>query len=206
VSFLSSLAGWLPGWFGPPGSVRRIGDASFAVVDVDVTGASIRDDRVTGIAVLPVAAGAFRISDLRYCALANDADGRVGGAEARAAYLAMKDAVAGTPLVTYNPNFVREMIERSCRAGGLPPLGGEWIDLAAAAGVVGSEEHELATMDYWLARMEAGGPRRHDAVYDTFAMAQLLLAVLAYAEDAGIDTVDALARSEDLRVWLRRRA
>jgi len=200
----SWFARLLPQWFGSRSDERRIADARFAVVDVDVTGTSLRQDRVSGIAVLPVEAGAFRISDLRYCAL--DARGGRADPGTAASYAAVRAQVAGSPIVTYNPDFVRDMIRRSCRRKGLPPLDGEWIDLAAAASIVGGAENELATMDYWLRRMKTGGPRPHDAVWDVFSMAQLLQAIVAYAEDAGFVTVEALARSEDVRPWLRRGA
>ncbi len=95
------------------------------------------------------------------------------------------------------------MIARAARLHRLPALDGEWIDLAAAAAVVGGEDNELATMDYWLEKMKTGGRRPHDATYDVFAMAQLLQAVLAYAEDAGIKTVSALARTRETRFWFR---
>jgi hypothetical protein len=182
----------------------RVTEASFAVLDVDVTGTNVDADRVTGIAALPVTEGVFRIRDLRYCSLVAD-PGRAadGGRAVRNDYLALREFVAGRPIVTYNPEFVREMIGRTARARSLPRLGGEWIDIAAAAGVVGGEENELATMDYWLAHMKTGSRGPHDATTDVLALAQLLQAVIAYAPDAGIDTVGALARSDELRTWLR---
>jgi hypothetical protein len=204
-----TLGSWLTrslrDWFGSGPRAGRIAEARLAVVDVDVTGTSIRHDTLTGIAALPVAGGMFRISDLGYWSASYEFDEPTAADSARrASYLALRDRVAGSPIVTYNPDFVRAMIMRSCRANGLPPFDGEWIDLAAAASVVGSEENELATMDYWLARMRSGGPRPHDATYDVFAMAQLLLAVIAYAEDAGIASIQALARSAERRAWLPR--
>jgi DNA polymerase III alpha subunit (gram-positive type) len=180
---------------------RRLADARFVVMDVDVTGTSIRRDRVTGIAALPVAAGAFRVSELRYCALPDPAV--AGGSAWREDARALLDLAAGGPIVTYNPDFVRQTIARATRLHRLPALDGEWIDLAAAAAVVGGEDNELVTMDYWLEKMKTGGRRPHDATYDVFAMAQLLQAVLAYAEDAGIKTVSALARTRETRFWFR---
>jgi hypothetical protein len=63
-----------------------------------------------------------------------------------------------------------------------------------------------------LAVQQLGAPRRrrlgdgrrpHDATYDVFAMAQLLQAVLAYSEDAGIDTVESLVRRQDASARFR---
>jgi DNA polymerase III epsilon subunit-like protein len=203
-----SLRAWLSqhvlrGRLGPAPDLRRLAEMRFAVVDVDVSGTDIHDDRVTGIAVLPVVSGAFRISDLRYCPLANAPDAPANPeSTGQSRYLAVHDLVAGSPIVTYNPRFVREMIWRACRFNGLPPLEGEWVDLASAVGVVDSEESELTSMDCWLEKMKTGAPEPHDAVYDVFAMAQLLLVVVAHAEEVGIDTFEALARSQDARTWL----
>jgi hypothetical protein len=84
-------------------------------------------------------------------------------------------------------------------------LDGDWIDLEAAAAVMGKRDNELTTMNYWLEKMRAAGQRPHDASYDVFAMAQLLQAVLAYSEDAGIDTLESLGRIQEIRAWLRAR-
>ena len=163
----------------------------------------MRRDRVTGIAALPVTAGAFRISDLHYCALPDRSGAAADrGAAWRHDYLALREAVAGSPIVTYNPDFVRQMILRTCRVNRLAAFDGEWIDLAAAAALVGSEHGELTTMGYWLERMRSGGRSPHDAAYDVFAMAQLLEAVLAYAADAGMETVESLVHRQDVRASL----
>jgi DNA polymerase III alpha subunit (gram-positive type) len=190
--------------FGSARADRRLTDVRFAVVDVDLTGTSIRRDRVTGIAALPVAGGTFRICDLRYCALPAAPDAPADDASGwRRDYLAVRDLIVGSACVTYNPDFVRRMIVRACRVNRLPSLDGEWIDLAAAASVVSSEDNRLTTMGYWLEKMKSGGRRPHDATYDVFAMAQMLQAVLAYSEDAGIDTVESLARRQDASAWFR---
>lgn len=175
-----------------------------AVVDVDLTGINALRDRVTGIAALPVRDGAFRISDLRYCAVPPpSADRARAGGEWKSEYMAIRDAIAGSTIVTYNPTFVRHMISRTCRAHDLPLLEGEWIDLKAAAAAMGRQDSELTTMNYWLENMKAAGRRPHDATYDVFAMAQLLQAVLAYSEDAGIDTRESLGSVQAVRTWLR---
>lgn len=190
--------------FGPRAEPQRLGDMRFCVLDIDVTGTSVRRDSLSGIAVLPVLAGAFRISDLVYYARASAPEPSAErDAEWRSKLLALGDSVAGSPIVTYNPRFVRQMISRVCSDCDLPALDGGWIDLASAAGEMGGENNELTSMDHWLATMEAGGRWPHDACYDVFAMAQLLQAILAYSEVAGIDTVESLDRSQKARAWLR---
>lgn len=176
----------------------------FAVLDIDVTGTDVRGDSVTGIAALPVEAGSFRIADLVYCTLERGPDATAGAGSGRQReYSVLRDLVAGIPIVTYNPRFVRQMMSRTCRDLDLPALDVGWIDLAAAAAVMGREDNELTTMDHWLEVMKLCGRGPHDATYDVFAMAQLLLVLLAYSEETGIDTVESLARSQRARAWLR---
>jgi DNA polymerase III epsilon subunit-like protein len=183
---------------------QRLAEMRFTVVDVDVTGTSTRRDRVTGIAALPVEAGALRISDLRYCAVPGvpAGPGVSVGSEWRDAYASVVRLVRGHPIVTYNPRFVRQMLRNCSRRRGIPAIDGEWMDLDAMARSIGSADDELTTMTYWLANMRSGGRRLHDAAYDVFAMAQLLQAVIAYGEDAGIVTSESLGRLQEARPWL----
>jgi len=93
-----------------------LSDLRFCVLDIDVTGTSIRRDKVTGIAVLPVVAGGFRIADLRYFRLA---DASVAPAPARSPgqpiTAALQELITGSSVVTYNAHFVRQMIVHGAR-------------------------------------------------------------------------------------------
>lgn len=185
---------------------HRLGDVRFCVLDIDVTGTRIRRDNVTGIAVLPVVAGGFRIADLRYFRLA---DASVAPAPARGPgqpiTAALQELITGSSVVTYNAHFVRQMIVHADSLAGLSIPQRAWIDLESAAGVVATEEEELTTMGYWLERMSAGGERSHDARYDVFTMAQMLQALLSYFEEAGVETLETLREIQAARAWLWRR-
>ena len=203
-SWLAGCKAWA--WFGSRAPARPLAEMKFAVVDVDLTGINVHRDRVTGIAALPVSGGAYRIADLRYARMpAPSAIDNGAGSQWRTDYLALRESIAGSTIVTYNPAFVRHMISRACRSHDLPVLDGEWIDLEAAAVVMGTQDNELTTMNYWLDKMKAAGRCPHDATYDVVAMAQLLQAVLAYSEDAGIDTLESFGRLQAVRAWFRRR-
>jgi DNA polymerase III epsilon subunit-like protein len=195
---------WLPGRSSRPGPGRKLpslADMRFVVVDIDVTGTDVRRDRVTGIAALPLEGGKFRLADLAYCDLP---DGHAPDrAERLRDFAALRQRIADSPVVTYNARFVRRMIAHACSELGAPALDGEWIDLASATAVVAEEEAELASVDYWLDRMKAGGRWPHDAAFDVFAMAQLLEVVIAYAGDFGVESVESLARAQKARAWLR---
>jgi DNA polymerase III epsilon subunit-like protein len=194
----------LPGRRRAGSAALRLDETRFVALDVDVTGTSLRRDRVTGIAALPVTAAMLRLADLRYCALATTTGASTQPAsDWRSRYLGLREMVMGSPIVTYNPGFVKGMIARSCSMHRLPAIEGDWLDLVAIAGVVDAEVTELTSMEYWLEEMRSGGSRPHDAAYDVFAMAQMLQAVLAYCEEAGIETAESLARNHDARAWLR---
>jgi DNA polymerase III alpha subunit (gram-positive type) len=194
-------------WLGRGASRRqpesRLSELRFAVLDIDVTGTDVRRDRVRGIAMLPVESGSFRIADLSYCAIPEPPN--AAGREAiQADYTALKVSVGEAPIVTYNPAFVRRMLEAACRANGLPVFDAQWIDIAAVAALVRDEERPLTDMEHWLERMQSGGRRPHEASYDVFVMAQLLIAVLACAEETGIDSMKSLMRNQTAHAWLRK--
>jgi DNA polymerase III alpha subunit (gram-positive type) len=183
-----------------------LSDLRFCVLDIDVTGTSIRRDKVTGIAVLPVVAGGFRIADLRYFRLAEASVAPApAGSAGQSVTAALQELITGSSVVTYNAHFVRQMILHADSLAGLSIPQSAWIDLELAAGVVASEEEELTTMGYWLERMKAGGERLHDARYDVFTMAQMLEALLSYFEEAGVETLEALREIQAARAWLWRR-
>lgn len=197
---------WLPGGASRARSgreVRLLAEMAFTVLDIDVTGTDLHRDRVTGIVALPVRGKAFRIADLVYCPLAGGPnDQGYPQDEAARGYMALRDLVGAGPIVTFNPRFVRQMIAHACAGLDLPALDGEWIDLASAASVAGSEDNALTTMDHWREKMTAQGRWPHDATYDVFAMSQLLLVVLAYSDNVGIDSMEALAGAQKARAWL----
>lgn len=205
-----SVGSWLRGGavrtlFGPKGEPQRLNNMRFCLLDVDVTGISIRRDKVTGVAVLPLVAGMFRVADLRYFTPAK-ASATLGydGVFHPEVDAALKDLIAGSPIVTYNAHFVRQMMRRACPATGRAVPEDDWVDLASAAGVVAREDKELTSMGYWLEKMSAGGRRFHDATYDVFSMAQMLQVLLAYCEDAGLETLESLIRLQHVSAWLRR--
>ncbi|MEO5699226.1 MAG: hypothetical protein ABIS17_08030 [Casimicrobiaceae bacterium] len=207
-----SLPTWLTGinlrsLLGSKRPDRRLSETTLVVIDVDVTGTDSRRDQLIGVALLPIQSGSFRIGDLRYCAVATTGTDAAAPPAPRTLdwqrdYLALRAVVADHPLVTINPRFVRQMIARHARQAGMPIIDSDWVDLAAAANVVADPAVEVTSLRHWLTVMSTGGERPHDARFDVFAMAQLLLAVITYCEDAGMHTVEALARGVGARKWL----
>lgn len=186
---------------GSGAKARPLGELEFAVIDVDLTGIDRDRDRVEGIAVLPLVEGRFRIADLRYCPL--PCPGGEEPPEWRRDYEDLLEILAGRTVFTYNPRFVHWMLAKSAEQLGIPAPPAPWLDIAAAADVIGLDGVEATSMAHWLEKMRTGGRQEHDAVYDVFAMAQLLQAVLAYAGETGIETLEDLVRNQKAENWLR---
>lgn len=204
-----SLSSWIRQKIGKPSSAESLGglllaELEFVLLDVDLTGTDATQDSVLGLAYLPLTEGAFRPADLRYIRFADRHSPATGcPPETIAGYQACLDLMAKRVVVTINPNFIQHMLALTADRLGLPPLVGTWLDLSAIAGVIGGESLAVTSLSHWQTKMKAGGRHEHDAIYDVFAMAQLLQALLAYAEDSGIETLTDLLRNQSAESWMR---
>lgn len=181
-----------------------LADLEFVLLDVELTGTDATQDSVIGLAFLPLLEGAFRPAELRYV---HFPDPRSSVAdctpETIAGYQACLDLVAKNIVVTINPNFIKHMLALAADRFQLPHLVGTWLDLSAVAGVIGADGVAATSFGQSQAKMKTGGRHEHDAIYDVFIMAQLLQALLAYAEEAGITTLADLLRNQSAESWLR---
>lgn len=204
-----SISSWLREKMGQtPSAESRDGlllaELDFVLLDVELTGTDATRDSVIGLAFLPMVDGAFRPADLCYISFAASDPSASGCApETLAGYRACLDLTAKSVVVTINPNFIRHMLVLTADRFQLPPLVGTWLDLSAVAGVIGSDSVPATSFKHWQAKMKMGGRHEHDAIYDVFVMAQLLQALLAYADDSGIETLADLLRNQSAESWLR---
>lgn len=199
-----TLGAWLRGgWTRMAGRPAPfiLGESRLTVLDIDVTGIDAHRDRALGIAVLPLAGSAFRPAELAYCRLpATPAPGAAG----RACYQALLDAVGDDPVITFNPAFVRHMLERTLVALELPLPRCRWVDLGLMLeGAFGREAAQADSLQAWQQRLGLTSIREHAAVADVFAMAQMFQMLLAYCEEAGLRTLGDLLRAQKSRAWLR---
>lgn len=204
-----SIASWIRQKIGQSPSAESpdeqlLAELEFVLLDVDLTGTDATQDSVVGLAFLPLVDGAFRPAELRYVRFPDPATeaGRCAP-EIVAGYQACLDLMASRVVVTINPNFIQHMLALAADRFQLPPPVGTWLDLSAVAGVIGGEGVAATSLSRWQERMKTGGRREHDAIYDVFAMAQLLQALLAYAEDSGIETLADLRRNQSAESWMR---
>ncbi|TRZ56826.1 MAG: hypothetical protein D4S02_14715 [Rhodocyclaceae bacterium] len=180
-----------------------LGEGRFVVLDVDVTGVNIRKDTATGIAMLGVEGGRFRMSNIDWAPL-EQAEGNSNGSSWQDQYRRIVDLVATDTVVTYNPRFVRRMIKRVTGRYGLPVPYGNWVDLAAILdGAIGREMAEDASLYGWQQRLNVKIIEGYSAIADVFTMAQLLEIAIGYCEDLGITTLDQLMTQHKSRLWMR---
>lgn len=176
----------------------------FSILDLDVTGTVASRDSVWGIALLPVEAASFRVSDIRYYDVPAQGPGLADEiAVLRSNYSELTQIMTGSVIVTYNARFVRAMMKRLCARLGLEPPSQKWMEITAFLGEWDSGDAEVTNISYWLQKMQRGPRRPHDAIYDVHLMAQMLLAVLAYSEESGQETLETVVRKEKARTWLR---
>lgn len=205
-----SIASWIRQKIGQtlPAESRNeqlLAELEFVLLDVDLTGTDATQDSVIGLAYLPLVEGTFQPAELGYIHFADattSAEGRCAP-EIVAGYQACLDLMARSVVVTINPNFIQHMLALTAVRFQLPPLVGTWLDLSAAAGVIGGDGVAATSLGHWLEKMKTGGRHEHDATYDVFVMAQLLQALLAYAEDSGIETLADLRRNQSAESWMR---
>jgi DNA polymerase-3 subunit epsilon len=84
-------------------------------------------------------------------------------------------------------------------------LAGDWVDLATLMpSLFSGRAPKKSSLDHWLAEFSIEPRERHDALADALATAELLLVALKELQRHGVDTVEALRRTERDARWLAR--
>lgn len=183
-----------------PDPKTLLGKASFAIVDVDVTGTSVRNDRITGFAVAIVEGESLDMGQLHHFPF--DPDDSQATIEAVARFYRQ---IGKLPLVTYNSPFVVAMLDNLLGKLGAPAMEQEeWLDLLwLMPSLYGGELTEHAGLKDWVRELDIPAIGEHQALADVYAMAHLFLIALDRAEAQGMQTLDELGRSQSSRRWLR---
>jgi len=206
----------LPGWLG--GRARPALGMRWAVVDCETSGLDAARDRLLSVAGVALRGGRIDPADA-FAALVGQAEPSeranilvhgIGGDAQRAARPAaavlgeftawLGDAVP----VAFNAPFDAEMLRRAlARAGVAARLPRRWLDLALLAPALAPERaRQRRTLDDWLAEYGIDPGRRHDALADAYASAQLLQVLLARAARQGAATDAAVLRAAGAGRWL----
>jgi DNA polymerase-3 subunit epsilon len=187
-------------------------------VDVETSGLNPFNDRLISIGAVAVTGGLVRFDRSFNVLLRQERpsarDNILVHGIGESAQLAGREPSAGlldfllfagkAPLVGFNADFDRVMIERATIAAiGIKP-DNVWLDLAFLAPATFPYHAKAKTLDDWMMLFGIENYARHDAVADALATAQLLLVVLAQARKQGMTTIADLMRLERGQRWLGR--
>lgn len=191
----------------------------FVVVDVESSGLNVYRDHLIAIGAIAVQEGRLMLEDgfhrvLRQARASSHANilihgicgtEQTGGADPAGALLDFLEFTGKSPLVGFHTGFDEIMIRRAMRRHLGEPFRRNWLDLAYLAPALGfSAQGKPAGLDDWLQRFGINNYRRHDALADALATAQLFQVLAASAAQSGEILTADLARAADSQAWLSR--
>ena len=196
----------------------------WVVVDVETSGLDIQHDRLLAIAAVGLrlegeATPCIALGDSFEAVLRqghSPADKRnillhgigVGeqraGAPAAAVLAGFEAWLADAPLLAFHAAFDQAMVQRAMQATLGRTLGSAWLDLEPVADALFPEAGGRS-LDDWLAHFGIDCAVRHQAAADSFATAELLLALWPAARRQQCTSFARLTRLAGQRRWLARR-
>ena len=198
---------------------EMIGKQRFVVVDVESTGLDVHSDCLIAIGAICVADGTVWLDQgfevvLQQAApssvdniLIHGIDGttQTQGKKPAAALLDFLTYLGNAPLIAYHAPFDRTMIDKATMKFLGFKIRNPWIDLAYVAPALCPEYAKgLQSLDQWTETFEITNSNRHNAVADALATAQLLLVLLARAEQRTSVRLSDFIALESAQRWLAR--
>jgi len=191
----------------------------YVVVDIESSGLDQRKDRLISIGAVAVNCGLIEMTDAFEVVLrqeevsGNDnilihgigAEAQREGIEPAEGLLRFLEYVGKSPLVAYHAFFDQGMIDRANKRflGHCPEF--VWLDLAWILPELFRERIDgIVGLDQWLGQFRVDNYRRHNAVSDCLATAQLLQIAINHAAVANLDSPAELIFAENSRRALRR--
>ena len=202
-----------------PDRRQRIADSRFVVVDVETTGLDIRLDRLISIGACCVERGAIALADTLEVVLRQPAPSadenilvhRIGGSEQlngvepADALIAFLEFAGHDPLVGFNADFDHVMIDRALDDVLGVRTDSTWFDVSPLARALLPARHPgEQSLDAWCGIAGIGNYRRHSALADALATAQLLMVVIDAAPSQRIETIAGLEALERGQRWLEK--
>lgn len=214
IELPAGLAERLQAWQALPAVNERaaLATARFVVVDVETSGLDARRDRLLAIGAVAVEAGRLRPGEAYDVAVYNPVpsaranilvhgispDAQTTGSAADAALMGFLELARHDVLVAYHAGFDRTVLERALREQLGVRLPNLWLDVAQLAPALAPEARQgNRHLDDWLAFFGLRAHSRHNAAYDAYATAELLLIFLARAARAGLTSISQLLAAGD---------
>lgn len=191
----------------------------YVVVDIESSGLDQSKDRLISIGAVAVNCGLVEMSDAFEVVLRQDevsatdnilihgigAEAQREGVDPAEGLLRFLEYVGKAPLVAYHAFFDQGMIDRASKRylGHCPAF--VWLDLAWILPELFRERIDgIVGLDQWLGQFRIENYRRHNAVSDCLATAQLLQAAISRGAATNLDTPTKLRQAEKSRRALRR--
>ena len=200
-------------------TMHAIDSQRFIVVDVESSGLNLTTDRLIAIGAVTVVGGTIKLNQgvdlvLRQSApsevdniLIHGIDGttQTCGQNPTSALLEFLNFIGDSPLVAYHAPFDRSMIDKATTTYLGMRIGNPWLDLAHLTPALFPEMAKAQrNLDDWVSTFNIVNANRHNAVADALATAQLLLVVLARAQEQKSTRLRDLLRIEKAQQWLSR--
>jgi DNA polymerase-3 subunit epsilon len=190
----------------------------YVVVDLETTGPRMDRDRIIAIGAVAVARLTLRHDDAFTAVLRQPAPSsvgnilvhriggqeQVGGVEPVAALVDFLEYRSAAVAVAFRADFDATVLARELELQLGVRVPRRFVDLAVLLPALfpGTQNDSL---EDWLAHFDLLSIGRHDALADAYATAQLLLIVLAAAQQSGARTTGDLLALERAQRWLGRR-
>lgn len=190
----------------------------WVVVDTETTGLDPRSDTLLSIGACQINGTRLDVAPSYYTlirppqvsTLANVLIHEIGhaeqmsGADYTSALAGCLEFCRRDVLVAYHAPFDEAMLRIAMRRHlGLRfrPL---WVDVAKLADVLFPKQgRQFRMLDEWLAHFGIAHPGRHNSLADALCTAELLLVVLAAAQDQGLHCARRLIKAERSHQWLK---
>lgn len=209
VELPAEVAVRLRAWQALPQLKERsaLGAARFVVVDVETSGLDPRRDRLLAIGAVAVEAGRLRPGEGYDVTVHNPApsaranilvhgispDAQTAGLAADVALMGFLELARHDVLVAFHAGFDQTVLQRALREQLGIRLPNLWLDVAyLAPALVPEARPGNRNLDDWLTHFGLRAHSRHNAAYDAYATAELLLILLARATRARITSVGQL--------------
>ncbi len=187
-------------WIALPGPDLELPheQARYVAVGTRATGADLRRDRLVAIGAVAVARMQLDLADCFTTAFRNDRASALvrgacpdvggqappAGAVPEIGMLDLLDYTGKAPLVAFQAEFDRALVDRAAKSILGVPLHHSWIDLGAVLSKL-FPEAGCTTLGPWLTHFGLGGLEREEPLAEALAVAQLLQIALVAADKAG---------------------
>ena len=195
-------------------------DERFVVVDVETSGLDVYSDNLIAIGAVMVERSVIALERGFYRVLRQErasphdnilvhgigGTAQSEGDDPATVLVDFLEYIGKAPLVAFHAQFDVIMLRKAVRHALGEPFRRTWLDLAYLAPAVDGAASATRSLDDWLGAYGITNYRRHDALADALATAQLLQVLASRASAAGVRHTAQLMESARSAEWLSKQA